>query len=204
LLIKEIHHRVKNNLQVVSSLLKLQSSYVKDVDAKALLIESQNRVQSMALVHQKLYQSHNLSQIDFQEYIQQLLYHLFRVFKVKTSDITLNVKAESLRIGVDTAVPCGLIINELVSNSLKHAFKETHNNKIDIELIEMDKKNYKLVICDNGRGFPADIDFRSTASLGLQLVITLVNQLDGKIEMINDNGTKFIIIFTNIDYKERL
>ena len=136
--------------------LKLQAGYVKDEEARTLLLESQNRVQSMALVHQKLYQSHDLSKIDFQEYIQQLLFHLFIVFKTKTNEIKLNIDTELLKIGVDTAVPCGLIINELVSNSLKHAFKNQKECLVGVELKTLDNKKYRLVVSDNGSGFSED------------------------------------------------
>src|SRR5439155_11919629 len=117
LLIKEIHHRVKNNLQVVSSLLKLQSTYIKDNDALEMLLDSQNRVQSMAIVHQKLYQSKDLANIDMRDYIQQLLYHLLNSFKTLSRKVSLTSNVENIKIGVDTAIPCGLIINEIVSNS---------------------------------------------------------------------------------------
>ncbi len=204
LLIKEIHHRVKNNLQIVSSLLKLQSGHVKDQEALFLLTECQNRVQSMALVHQKLYQSSDLSKIDFREYIQQLLYHLFQALKIKSQKVELNINSESMRMGVDTAIPCGLIINELVSNSLKHAFTNQTDNLIEINLKKQNGKSYLLTVSDNGCGFPENIDFRNTSSLGMQLVSTLVNQLDGTIQLNCENGSMFTIMFSDLGYKERL
>ena len=194
-LLKEIHHRVKNNLQVVSSLLKLQSSFLKDANATNILLESQNRVRSMALVHQKLYQSKDFAHIDFADYINQLTMNLMDAYKYKTKNIQLNVKSDSVLIGIDVAIPCGLIINELVSNSLKYAFDEKDNGKIDIILKYCENDQYMITIKDNGAGFPENIDFRNTKSLGMQLVNTLVNQIDGKIDKINSKGTTFTISF---------
>jgi two-component sensor histidine kinase len=194
-LLKEIHHRVKNNLQVVSSLLKLQSSFLKDTSATNILLESQNRVRSMALVHQKLYQSKDFAHIDFADYVNQLTINLMDAYKYKTKNIHLNVKSDTVLIGIDVAIPCGLIINELVSNSLKYAFDGKDNGKIDIILKNCGEENYMISIIDNGIGFPPAIDFRNTKSLGMQLVNTLVNQIDGKIEKAQCKGTSFIITF---------
>ncbi len=199
LLIKEIHHRVKNNLQVVSSLLKLQSTSIKDKEARDILLDSQNRVQSMALVHQKLYQSADLANINLNEYIPQLLHHLLHSFKSKGSKINLNMDIEDITIGIDTAIPCGLVINELVSNSLKHAFPANGSGSIDVKLSAGGSDEYTLIIKDSGIGFPDSVDFRNTASLGLQLVSTLVNQIDGKIEMSEGDGTTFVIKFKEIN-----
>lgn len=195
LLIKEIHHRVKNNLQVISSLLKLQSTHVTDQDALDTLLDSQNRVQSMALVHQKLYQSKDLANLDLNEYMTQLLHHLLNSIKSKSDKIKMNIAIDDIKMGVDTAIPCGLVVNELVSNALKHAFPGDSAGIIDIELKEKEKNVYVLTIKDNGAGFPDNIDYKNTSSLGLQLVITLVNQLEGNIEMHSNNGTEFIITF---------
>jgi PAS domain S-box-containing protein len=198
LLIKEIHHRVKNNLQVISSLLKLQSTYIKDNEALDMLVDSQNRVQSMALVHQKLYQSKDLANIDLNEYLQQLLYHLLNSIKSVDGKVKLNVNVEDIKMGVDTAIPCGLIINELVSNSLKHAFPGDKAGIIDVELKVKDKDTYEMKIKDNGKGFADNIDFKNTSTLGLQLVNTLVSQLEGNIEIAKGSGTEFSITFKDI------
>jgi PAS domain S-box-containing protein len=198
ILLKEIHHRVKNNLQVVSSLLKLQSSYVTDKNTHDILLDSQNRVRSMALVHQKLYQSKDFSQIDFKEYINQLSEQLFNVFKQKSSDVKINVISSNASLGIDLAIPCGLIINELVSNSLKYAFPGNSSGVINIEINNPeDEEICEIVVSDNGIGFPKGINFRETLTLGLQLVNTLVGQIDGEIEMENKNGTAFRIKFKN-------
>jgi two-component sensor histidine kinase len=201
LLLKEIHHRVKNNLQVVSSLLKLQTNYVKDDISHDILLDSQNRVRSMALVHQKLYQSKDFSQIDFTDYIAQLSEYLFDAYK--NENIDLSIKTEEAKISIDIAIPCGLIINELVTNSLKYAFPGGKSGKVDIELNHLYKSHYELIVKDNGAGFPKNVDFRNTHTLGLQLVNTLVGQIDGEIEMENGVGTTYKIKFSNNHSKPR-
>jgi PAS domain S-box-containing protein len=204
LLIKEIHHRVKNNLQIISSLLKLQSGYIRDKEAHEMLEESRNRIQSMAIVHQKLYQSKSLSKIDFHDYINQLLMHLFQVYTIDNEVISLYVKTKDVSMGIDTAIPCGLIINELVSNSLKYAFPDGRKGNIEIEMKKSGVYMFVLTVSDDGIGLPGNIDFRNTVSLGLQLVITLTEQLDGTIELNQENGTKFTITFKDQEYDERI
>ena len=197
LLLKEIHHRVKNNLQVVSSLLKLQTGYVKDESALDLLIDSQNRVRSMALVHQKLYQSADFSEINFTEYLRQLSGHLINSFKADPDKVIIDISAESLKLGIDHAVPCGLIVNELISNSLKYAFPSGKKGNIKIDLQKKEEGMVMLTISDDGVGFPEGVDYRETQSLGLQLVNTLVGQIDGTITMENHVGTTFRITFSD-------
>lgn len=194
ILLKEIHHRVKNNMQVISSLLNLQSSYVSDTQALEIFQDSQNRVRSMALIHEKLYRSKNLAEIDLGEYVNDLVTYLFRSYKAYGKGITLKVQAEDVHLGIDAAVPCGLIINELISNALKHAFPNNHQGEILVEL-QKNQQQISLCISDNGIGFPPDLDFQKTNSLGLQLVNTLVGQLDGTIELQNGSGTTFKINF---------
>lgn len=201
-LLKEIHHRIKNNLQVISSLLNLQSGYIIDKDAIEMFKESQNRVKSMALIHEKLYQSKDLARIDFAEYIRNLTNYLFRSYGVTSNRIKLKKNVDDVFLGLDTAIPCGLIINELVSNSLKHAFPDGKEGEIHICLF-LDNDKFTLIVRDNGVGFPKDLDFRNTESLGLQLVITLVEQLEGTIDLKRSGGTEFKIIFTELKYKER-
>lgn len=204
LLIKEIHHRVKNNLQIVSSLLKLQSGYVKDEEALNMLLESQNRIQSMALVHQKLYQSKDLSRINFNEYLNQLLSHIRHAYKIDADSFSIKVNTENIQVDVDTAIPCGLIVNELVTNSLKHAFPNFKKGNIQIDLRTDKGGNYVLSVGDDGIGFPEKLDFRNTSTLGLQLVITLVEQLSGQIELKNETGATFEIKFPGAGYKKRV
>jgi PAS domain S-box-containing protein len=196
LLLKEIHHRVKNNLQVISSMLSLQSMQIMDDDLKAMFRESQGRVQTMAIVHEKMYQSADLSKIGFADYIRDLTNELFASYGVDSSRITSEVNVEDVKLGVDVAIPCGLIVNELISNSLKHAFPNGEKGEITINLNKDDDNKFKLIVGDNGVGFPKGIDFKEMESLGLRLVNTLVDQLKGTIELENKGGTKFKIKFT--------
>ena len=195
-LLKEIHHRVKNNLQIVSSLLRLQSGYIKDEEALGMFRDSQNRIRSMALVHEKLYKSEDLSKVDFAEYVQSLTAHLVRSYGQKGSGITLQVNIKNIFLDIDTAIPCGLLINELVSNALQHAFyQQQYEGHIVIDLRRTENEQLCLTVSDNGRGFPREIDFRSTESLGLQLVCSLTEQLAGSIKLEQDGGTVFTINF---------
>ncbi len=200
-LLKEIHHRVKNNLQVMSSLLYLQSKNIKDKETLEMFQESQSRVRSMALVHERLYQSQDLARIDFAEYIRNLANHLFRSYGVNTNVIKLKINVDDVPLGVDTAIPCGLIINELVSNCLKHAFHDDRVGEIRIEL-RADDGEFTLMVSDNGVGFPEDLDFRDTGSLGLQLVNMLVEQFEGTIELDRSAGTAFKIALTEPKWRE--
>ncbi|MDH5506622.1 MAG: ATP-binding protein, partial [Anaerolineae bacterium] len=194
-LLKEIHHRVKNNLQIISSLIHLQSKKITDEQTLTILKESQNRVKSMALIHEKLYQSSDFTQIDFADYIRSLAGHLFRTYQVNSNDISYEIFAEDVSLTIDLAIPCGVIINELVSNTLKHAFPGDMGGKITISLREASPNTLQLEITDTGVGFPKDIDFRKTDSLGLQLVNNLVEQLHGDIQLDSQAGSKFIITF---------
>lgn len=197
-LLKEIHHRVKNNLQIVTTLLELQSDYIKDEKAIERFNEIQNRVHAMALVHEKLYQSKNLSEIDFKEYTQDLLDDLFRTYGAGSEVATPIINIDDIFLNVNTAIPCALIINELVSNSLKHAFPDGRKGEINIDLYLDTDNKFKLIVSDNGVGLQEDIDFRNTKSLGLQLVNNLVNQLDGSIEYHGKDGATFEITFTEL------
>ena len=200
-LLKEIHHRVKNNLQVISSLLYLNSKKIIDKEALEMFKESQNRVKSIALVHERLYQSKDLGKIDFKEYVIRLTNDLLRSFAVNTSLINLKVNINNIYISIDTAVPCGLIINELISNSLKYAFPnletEQDHAEIKIEFNKAQNNEFILEISDNGVGLPSDFDIKTTQSLGLQLVETLIAQLDGTKELDLSNGTLTRIKFND-------
>ncbi len=214
-LLKEIHHRVKNNMQVISSLLSLQSRSIKNEEEIEILRESQNRVKSMAMIHESLYRTHNLARINFKEYIKGLISGLFRSYGVNQSTIKLELNLKDVLLDIDIAIPCGLILNELISNSLKHAFPANYvrrqangtfaspegmKGKIKVSLLLKNESILKMIVFDNGIGFPDNIDFRNTDSLGLKLVNTLINQLDGTIELEKSNGTKFIIEFKKNKY----
>ena len=197
-LLQEIHHRVKNNMQVVSSLLSLQSERIKDSQYTEMFKESQNRIRSMALVHEKLYQSENLAEINVNEYITSLVHRLFRSYEVRTDRVAVTIEVEDISLGINAAVPCGLIINELVSNSLKHAFPDKRKGGIKIKLCSVNG-NVELTVADNGVGMPEDFDFRTTDSLGLDLVCTLAEyQLDGEITVDRSEGTAFTITFKEV------
>ena len=239
---KEIHHRIKNNLQVISTLLYLESGNFTDKNVIEAFKDSQHRVKSMALVHEKLYQSEDMVSVDFADYIQNLANYLFQSYSLDNRKLSLKLEVETVFLGMDTAVPLGIIINELVSNSLKHAFvnqeegetgqisiclkreeneqvlakeslkPEVSNNTHDkyIESTTHSKSKPKspsewflLVVKDNGKGFPENIDFRDTDSLGLQLVVNLVAQIEGSIKLDRSNGTEFIIRFKELRSKTK-
>lgn len=194
-LLKEIHHRVKNNLQVTSSLLKLQSNYIQDPHARELFAESQNRIRSMALVHEKLYQSSDLSRIDFADYVESLAALLFRSFGAAAHDVTLDVAGDQIFLTIDTAVPCGLMINELLSNCVKHAFPDGRRGRIEIRVTAEESKRFSVSVRDDGVGLPTGIDIHQTETLGLQLVSTLAQQLRAEVEIFRAGGTEFRIHF---------
>lgn len=201
MLLKEIHHRIKNNLQVISSLLYLQSKDIKDKDVLEMFKESQNRVKSMALAHEKLYRSKDMERVDTGEYIKDLANYLFQSYSIDSKVIGLNIKAENILLGIDVAIPCGFIINELITNSLKHAFPDGRKGELCIDFHSENNK-FILAIGDNGIGLPEDLDIRNTETLGLKLVTTLVEQIRGNIELDRSNGTKFKITFKELNHNE--
>jgi PAS domain S-box-containing protein len=202
MLLREIHHRVKNNLQIISSLLGLQSDYISDPQVLALFRDSQDRIRSMALIHEKLYRSGNLARIDFTSYIGDLAAELLRSYGVDANRVSLQIVGEKVWLNVDTAVPCGLILQELVSNCLKHAFPEGRSGEITITLRDETEGKYALTVRDTGIGFPEGLDFCHTESLGLQLVIILTEQLSGTIVRQPGEGTCFTLMFTEVGSRE--
>ncbi len=195
-LLKETHHRVKNNMQVIISLLNLQSHYSTNTEAVKVLKESQNRVKLMGMIHEQLYQSKDLSKINFSDYVDSLVNDLLESYDVK-GRILPKVTIDDIRLNIETAVPCGLIISELVSNSLKYAFPDDRNGEVTVSLKSLGKR-YVLVVEDDGIGIPEAIDYKNSESLGLQLVNNLSEQLDGVVEIENANGTKFKITFKDL------
>jgi PAS domain S-box-containing protein len=194
-LLKEIHHRVKNNLQIISSLLNLQTDQVKDSGTLRILHDSQTRVRSMALIHEKLYQSKSMAKIDFGEYVTSLTKDLFRSYQRSLGEIKLNIHVDEVTLDLDYAVPCGLILNELMTNALKYAFPEGRKGSIWVELRADPKQFISLRVADDGVGLPAGLDILKNKSLGLQLVNSLVKQIDGKLEVENSSGTAFCVTF---------
>lgn len=203
-LLKEIHHRVKNNLQVISSLLYLQSEEIKDQATLDMFKESQNRVKSMALIHEELYQSNDLAHIDFSEYIARLTNHLLRSYGAR--HIQLHQTIEPLFLTLDRAISCGLIINELLTNAMKYAFPaQSYVDQLAtiwIEMFQCDKKHLLLSVRDNGIGMPQDFNIERgrVDSLGLTLVMTLTKQLKGTIEVKSEGGTTFWIKFPLLNH----
>ena len=199
-LIKEIHHRVKNNLQVVSSLLSLQSSFIKDQHVKMLFRYSQYRINSMGMVHQMLYRSDNLHRIDYAAYIEELVQTLIKSMKGDNSNIKLQIDAQNIYLNIDTSIPLGLLINEITTNSLKYGFSDGEEGLLSIKLTKIGGARYKLFIGDNGSGIPRNINFRNTKSLGLKLIHKLTLQLNGNIERDNSKkGTHYIVTFNEIE-----
>jgi len=195
MLLKEIHHRVKNNLMIISSLLSLQSRYIKDKQILDVFKDSQNRARSMALIHDKLYQSSHLKSIDIGEYIRALANDLFRTYSTDSGRVELNFDIEEVMMDINTMIPLGLILNELLSNCLKHAFPDGQSGKIDIGF-HQDGHNYSLTVADNGIGFPPELDYKHTESLGLRLVNILADQIEGEMKLKSDNGTQVSIEFS--------
>jgi two-component system, sensor histidine kinase PdtaS len=192
-LLKEIHHRVKNNLQVISSLLHMQAMATTDDLAQNILRESQTRVKSMALVHERLYQSADFSGIDFVDYLPTMARELLRAYGRR--DIQLSVDVEPIHLWIDTAIPLGLIASELVSNSLKHAFPERRRGEITIELHKVSDNEAQLVVSDNGAGFPSATDLHAIRSMGMTLVLGLTKQIDGSIVLDQRASTRLVVTF---------
>ncbi|MCX9028348.1 MAG: PAS domain S-box protein [Candidatus Methanoperedens sp.] len=196
ILLREIHHRVKNNMQIISSLLKLQSKYIEDDKYLDLFKESRNMIESMAIIHERLYHSEDLSKINIKEYTRDLVNNLFHVYNINKSVINSKINVDTVTLGMDFAILCGLIINELVTNSIKYAFPDNRKGEIEIAFRQTDENNFELVVSDNGVGIPEDLDIRKTQSLGLRLITMLVDdQLEGEINLVRGKGTEFQIKF---------
>ncbi len=205
-LLKEIHHRVKNNMQVISSLLSLQSRHLEDPKAIAMFRESQHRIRSMALVHEKLYQSQDLSRIDFGAYLENLLVYLFHAYPLNAKGVRLRTEVDDFTLDINTAIPCGLLISELVTNALKHAFPGGEGGEILVSIQPCEGGRYVLKVKDTGVGYPAELDFKASETFGMQLVSMLLQQLDGTIAMTAGPkaGTEFRVEFAPLKYPTRL
>jgi len=192
-MLQEIHHRVKNNMQVITSLLNLQSHEITDANIRALFEESKNRIYSMALIHEKLYRAEDLARISFNEYLHSLVSGIVDTYKRR--DIIYAVDNDPITLDVNVGIPCGLIANELVSNCLKYAFPEGRKGMITLGINKDTQGNNVLTVADNGVGFPDTVDFRNTTTLGLKLVNVLSGQIHGVIELSRVEGTTFRITF---------
>ncbi len=204
ILLKEIHHRVKNNMQVVSSLLQLQAQYIEDERTLALFEESQTRIHSMALIHEQLYQSENLDRIDLPIYVENLVANLYQSFGCCNTSIQFNLNIDPIYLNIETAIPCGLIINELVSNSLKYAFAQNSGGEININFNQINPQQFHLSIQDNGSGFPTGFDVENAETLGVRLVRMLTHQLDGTLVIDSQCGTCYHITFLELNYRRRI
>ena len=202
-LLREVHHRVKNNLQIVSSLLSLQARSAKGTDGQDILAEAQNRIRTLALIHEKLYASGDMAGVNMADYLGELVGQLASTFDIPPTKVKVRTDIESVRLNIDTAIPCGLIVNELVANSLKHAFPEGRNGQVTVRLQRPGGEEYELSVEDNGIGFPEGLDFAKTKTLGCQLINSLAAQLGGTVELLRQGGTKSTVRFKEIIYMER-
>ena len=194
-LLKEMHHRVKNNLQIVSSLLRLQSEYIRDVEALDMVKDCVSRIRTIALIHERLYKSHNLARVDFAEYVRHLAGQMFAACGARSDRVRFAVDIPAdLSLGVHAAIPCALIISELITNALKHAFEDGEGT-IRVSLRGGDSQPFELAVADDGAGLPDELDLKHPKSLGLELVHTLTGQIGGEISVIRSPGTEFRIRF---------
>jgi len=210
LLLQEIHHRVKNNMQVITSLLDLQLDYITGRQPADIFSDIKNRIRSMSLVHEKLYHSRDLSKVDFHDYVVSLISNLYKFYDVNPERIRLTIGIEDVFFGIDTAIPCGLIVNELITNSLKYAFPDGRAGEIELKLFRVGEGDrgegiYSMTVRDNGIGIPAELDLKGVKTLGLYLVNTLVeHQLQGSVGLDRIAGTTFAIKFRELKYKKRI
>jgi two-component sensor histidine kinase len=203
LLLKVIHHRVKNNLQIVSSLLNLQTNQSEDEAALSAMADGQNRVQAMALIHQGLYQTENLDKIHFQEYAQKLLEQLASLYP-NSNKVQREVLASDVRLDIDTAVPLGLILNELITNTFKYAFEDIENGSLQIALNQKGNNEYALTVSDNGKGLPENFNLKKARSIGLKLIKGLSKQLYGSFDYQYENGAKFTVTFKDTELRKQM
>ncbi|MGE0562520.1 MAG: sensor histidine kinase, partial [Flavobacteriales bacterium] len=195
ILLKEVHHRVKNNLQIISSLLNLQTNYIKDEEANDLFQETKNRIKTIALVHEKLYKSSDVEHVNINHYIESIIELLSYSYDKEYIDVSIDIEEFVFeKFDMEKAIPLGLVVNEIVSNSYKHAFNKKLKGNININLYSQDKLA-TLIIADNGSGISKEIDLENLTSLGLELIDSLVNQLDGNYQIKNERGTTFSINF---------
>lgn len=195
LLLREIHHRVKNNMAVISSLLNLQSKSFEDDKVITAFKDCQHRIRSMALVHEKLYQSSDLAHINFKEYLRELVKRLYHSNDFGSALVNVEIETEEIFMGIDIAIPCALLITELATNAFKHAFRNKKKGLLQIELKAIENQNYQLTVTDNGVGLPLEFDLEHPDSFGIELIQLLIQQLDGRIDVKENHGTIFTIVF---------
>jgi len=193
-LIKEIHHRVKNNLQIILSLVHLQLGHNPAPETRENLITLQNRIRAMALVHDMFYRTENMSSLNLAEYLERMAVHLFNIYKIDENRIKLVTELEPIQVSVNVAIPLGLIVNELVSNSIKHAFKNTPG-VISLRLRRLEDDHNQLRIEDDGQGLPETVNWKAPTTLGLEIVRLLCQQIEARIELLPGPGTRFVLTF---------
>ncbi len=201
ILIQEIHHRVKNNMQIISSLVNLQADRIRDSEMKDMFLVTKDRIRSMALVHEKIYRSKDFARIDFVDYVRNLVTQIFRSYGVPGDTVRSDVEGDPVYLNISTAVPCSLIVNELVSNALKHAFPGNRPGLLTVRVSSLDDARFSLDIADDGVGLPEGFDLAKTDSLGLQIVSLLVDQLEGSLEVDGRNGARFGFTFREVREK---
>lgn len=194
-LLKEIHHRVKNNLQIVMSLLKLQGYLIKDEKTLEIFDETRGRIYSMALTHEMLYKGDDLANLGYNKYVETLILNLIESLSMSKANVSTDIQIPNVKINLDTAIPLGLVINEVITNSLKYGANEEGKTHVFIRLTIVGKDNFTLEIGDNGKGINEEVTYENSDSLGLQLIQTLTEQLDGQITRESVNGTKYTIAF---------
>ena len=194
-LIKELHHRVKNNMQVISSLISLQALRIDDEKYRGIFQESSNRIQAMAMVHEKMYHSGDMAQIDFSQYVREIAERLLFSFSLDQGQVALEVNANNMFLGIDEAIPCGIIINELITNAFKHAFRDGRRGKLSISFTRGDDGRRRLVVHDDGPGIPGELIGATDKSLGMQIITALTRQLNGNLSISGSGGTRVEIEF---------
>ncbi|MGM0577894.1 MAG: histidine kinase dimerization/phosphoacceptor domain -containing protein [Myxococcota bacterium] len=202
LLMREMHHRVKNNLLVIQSLLQLQSRQLDDAEARRYFDESQHRVRSMGMIHERLYRSQDFSRVEFDGYVRNLVEQLLASYRVGLDDVEMVVDIPPIYLDVDTIIPCGLILNELISNALEHAFPDDREGRLEVSLREIEPGRYELRVADDGVGLPGDLDVHAIGSLGLKIVTSLARQLGGSLDIDRGEGTEFRITFTDPEARD--
>lgn len=203
LLKEEIHHRVKNNLQVVNSLLYLESIGAAEPATREILRDCQSRIKAIALIHEKLYRTEDIERVDFADYATDLVSDLIRTYSVHQADVAVHTDIENVSLGVDTAVPCGLIMNELISNVFKHAFADGAKGDLWIKMRQLEDRAYQITVHDNGVGLPEGFSLETASSMGMKLVRDLTRQLDGAISLKSGRGTTISATFREPKYRER-
>ncbi len=194
-LLREVHHRVKNNMQIISSILRMQSRTIEDERLKEFLQESQNRIHSMALIHENLYNNDTLASIKFSNYVKSLSNNIARTYANQKATVRFNYQMEDAYLPIDAAIPCGLIINELISNSFKYAFQNRNHGLVNIHFEQLENLTYQLTVSDDGIGIPDHVDITKTRSLGMKIIHKLIKQIEGDLSTDFSEGTKFIITF---------